>query len=673
MNMPRRRCGGLRRGLMVVAVRFALVEAVGRCAALHAGDEAAVSIRTDFPGGNVVVVRNEGRSVHLRPDLRGGDPWFYWHFEAAATAPGTVDFVFDGSPMIGVRGPAFSIDGGATWRWLGTESVRYAPADGSSPRRESFRYEFAGDRSTVRFAVALPYLEHDLSEFLRRHAENRHLRRHVLTRTRSGKSVELLQIGEPRPNVEAVLVTARHHACESTASFVLEGWIEEALSDSPFGRAFRERYVLFAVPLVDKDGVQAGDQGKNRSPHDHNRDYGDRPIYPEVRAIQDLADAQRIRYSLDLHCPALRGDVHEAFHFLGLGVPHLKNNVDEWIAWIREERPSAVMAPLNFLTDPAKPGAANRRMNAHFFALRDSAVFAATLEIPYTQPNCPLDAAMARSYGAALLRAWTRTKFVARDESGDRGAAAAETLLDLRNGFFRTFRSRPEYAEEMLRSPAAADSVLRPEAHHLLAALRLHQRRFADAEAECVAALEDDRATLHQRTTARLLRVQIAAADPSSSEEVVERRLNDLSAAEYLSGDVQGRAFAAASDFHHRAGRIDAAIQAAQRQAAVAASYERGTILNRIATWHDQARRPEQAVRARREAVELLRPQLLPKPPRSIFGATMAFDLFEALCGIPTATLDEKRQAAELVLSHDIVTADRKAAVRKKLDELQRP
>jgi murein tripeptide amidase MpaA len=41
---------------------------------------------------------------------------------------------------------------------------------------------------------------------------------------------------------------------------------------------------FFIVPPVDKDGVEDGDQGKNRKPYDHNRDYLQR-IHREIQAI----------------------------------------------------------------------------------------------------------------------------------------------------------------------------------------------------------------------------------------------------------------------------------------------------------------------------------------------------------------------------------------------------
>ena len=71
-----------------------------------------------------------------------------------------------------------------------------------------------------------------------------------------------------------LVLTARHHACESMASHVLEGILSGVLADDDCGRRWREGWQVVAAPFMDKDGVEDGDQGKNRRPHDHNRDYG---------------------------------------------------------------------------------------------------------------------------------------------------------------------------------------------------------------------------------------------------------------------------------------------------------------------------------------------------------------------------------------------------------------
>lgn len=635
-------------------------------------EEPAVAIRADFPGGNIKVLQNERRTVQVTPDLRGGQPWFYWHFVATATQPGRVTFVFPEAQRIGVQGPAVSLDDGQNWRWLGTDNVVFAspPGNGAASQRESFAYDFTAEHLKVRFAVAIPYLQDNLNAFLKAHAANKHLQTLPFAKTRNGTPVELLQIGEPEPTVKAVIVTARHHACESMASYVLEGWLQEAMSDSPFGAEFRSKYVLFAIPLVDKDGVQAGDQGKNRSPHDHNRDYGESPMYPEIKAIQDLAAAQHVQFALDLHCPALRGDIHEAFHFLGLGLPHIRRNVDEFSAWLKEERPQIAMTPLNLLADPQKPNAINRRINSHHFALRDGARMAATLEIPYAQPNCPLDADLARSYGRAMLRAWVRTKFLAAEASSDHEPELNAELLSFRSSFLKLYRSQPAEAENMAQSHLDKKEellVYRAEAHNLLALLRLHEKKYAAALAHIEKVETDPQATIYQRVTAALQRLQILSVDPASSANQIESALQAFQQIPYAAHDQQAKAFELACNYFQAKQDYTAAIKFAQQQQAVAANWQKGRILLRIAALHDLLGQTEQAVSAREDAVRLLRPQLVPKPQRSAFGAAMVVDLFDAVCGLPASSLAEKQAAAWQVLGHEIVAAGVKEQVRKKL------
>ncbi|WP_145385923.1 hypothetical protein [Stieleria neptunia] len=67
----------------------------------------------------------------------------------------------------------------------------------------------------------------------------------------------------------------------------------------------------------DIDGVQVGDQGKNRPPHDHNRDDGEASIYRSVQAIKVFDAENNLRVLLDLHCPTLVMDIHQRFYFAG--------------------------------------------------------------------------------------------------------------------------------------------------------------------------------------------------------------------------------------------------------------------------------------------------------------------------------------------------------------------
>ena len=277
-------------------------------AATPAQGDAGLSVDAAFPGGNIIVERVEGYELFVHQDLRDteGD-WFYWYFRVRAAAGRTLTVHFTQSRALGVRGPAASFDGGGTWEWLGADSC-----DG-----QSFRCTLPEDAEEVRFCFAVPYLEANLRAFLARHAGDPHLAVETLCTTAKGRAAEKLRVGRlDGAAPHRVLITCRHHCCEMMASYALEGLIEAALGDG----WLRDNVEFLLVPFVDKDGVEDGDQGKNRRPRDHNRDYDGASLYPTVRAICETVPAWsegRLRIALDLHCPHISGETNEAIYFVG--------------------------------------------------------------------------------------------------------------------------------------------------------------------------------------------------------------------------------------------------------------------------------------------------------------------------------------------------------------------
>lgn len=277
-----------------------------------AADDVPFRIDSAFPGGNILVEGISGNTVNLRTDLRdtkGG--WFYWYFQVSGAAGRTLTFNFTHDGPVGVRGPAVSTDQGKNWRWLGTDH-----AD-----EKSFTYTFPASEDKVRFSFGMPYTQVDLDRFLDDLGPDPALSREVLCKSRKGRDVERLRIGringEPR---HRVLVTARSHACEMMMSYTVEGIIRAVLAKDERGSWFRENVEMQVIPFVDKDGVEDGDQGKNRAPHDHNRDYDPGGLYPETQALLRTIPAWaggRLRIALDLHCPHIRGEVNEKIYLVG--------------------------------------------------------------------------------------------------------------------------------------------------------------------------------------------------------------------------------------------------------------------------------------------------------------------------------------------------------------------
>jgi len=366
-----------------------------------------------FPGGNIIVGAVEGDRVELRQDPRDTKGfWFWWYMRVRGAAGRELDFRFTGGDVIGVRGPAASSDGGRSWRWLW--DLREGPSD-------TFRYAFGPGEDDVRFAFAVPYLEADLREWLARHEGNPALRVDELCRSRSGRAVERLHVtdpgrtGEPR---HRVLFTSRHHACECAATYVMEGLLTEALSGSETGEWLRSECEIAAVPFMDKDGVEAGDQGKNRRPHDHNRDYAGESIHPEVAAMRRWApewSAGRLHVTMDLHCPAICGEWSERVYFVGGREEAVWERTLEFARLLAEENDSAVPydAGRNLPFGTAWNTDANRGEGRTCSAwgredLPDT-VISASMEFPYANlGGVETTPAAARAFGGVLARAVAR-------------------------------------------------------------------------------------------------------------------------------------------------------------------------------------------------------------------------------------------------------------------------
>ncbi|MFO7905154.1 MAG: M14 family zinc carboxypeptidase [Pirellulaceae bacterium] len=371
-------------------------------------DPDALTVDADYPGGNIIVDEVTGDTVHVRQDLRDTDGWwFYWNFRVREAAGRELTFAFSGRSPIGVRGPAISRDCGKSWQWLGQESV-----EGSA-----FTYCFPEPGGEVRFAFAMPYQRRHLDRFLKAHAgptEAGRLSINTLCESPKGRDVPLLRLkarsDTPR---RRVLVTARHHACETMASYVLEGLMDAWLSGG--GRVNRPDDVeVVIVPLVDYDGVEDGDQGKNREPRDHNRDYDQDGIYPETRAIRRLVEGwppESLKVAIDLHCPWIRGKHNEVIYMVGSaneriaaeqerfgrGVEavcqgkleyHVSNNLPFGTAWNTAD---------NF-----KQGMSFSRWASERPGIR----LATTFEIPYANAGGrPVTPASARAFGQDLAAA----------------------------------------------------------------------------------------------------------------------------------------------------------------------------------------------------------------------------------------------------------------------------
>ena len=239
-------------------------------------------IHSDFECGNIIFLKQEGNDIYLSNEMRGTirDKAYYWAFCIEGAAGKTLNFHLD-NEWAGPYGAAVSHDL-INWHW--SESA----LDGAS-----FSYTFAPDEDRVYFAHDLLYTPSRLNAVM----QELNITPFTVCKTLKGRDVPAFRMGNGSKNI---VLSSRHHACESPGSYVLEGMIREYAAN-PI-----DDTNIFVVPMVDFDGVIEGEHGKDRDPNDHNRDYIEDHIYPEVGAIIDYAKEKEISYAFDFHAPSHR-------------------------------------------------------------------------------------------------------------------------------------------------------------------------------------------------------------------------------------------------------------------------------------------------------------------------------------------------------------------------------
>jgi len=104
---------------------------------------------------------------------------------------------------------------------------------------------------------------------------------------------------------EVLLLTGRQHPPEVSGAAAFFEFAETILADTPLAMEFRERFRIIAIPMLNPDGVVAGNWRHNLAHTDLNRDWG--PFeQPETKLISNLLDGldtegSCIRVFIDFH------------------------------------------------------------------------------------------------------------------------------------------------------------------------------------------------------------------------------------------------------------------------------------------------------------------------------------------------------------------------------------
>ncbi len=115
--------------------------------------------------------------------------------------------------------------------------------------------------------------------------------------------IHVLRSESDSPDV--LFLVGRQHPPEVSGAFAFFAFFEALMADTDTANAFRDRFDIVAIPMLNPDGVIGGNWRHNSGGTDLNRDWG--PFtQPETQLIRDLLDdmdatGQSIRLFLDFH------------------------------------------------------------------------------------------------------------------------------------------------------------------------------------------------------------------------------------------------------------------------------------------------------------------------------------------------------------------------------------
>ena len=123
--------------------------------------------------------------------------------------------------------------------------------------------------------------------------------------SREGRPIKLLKIGN-LGSKRMMLVISRQHPPEVTGYFAMQAFVETLIGDSELAQSFRRDWGIYVVPLMNPDGVDAGQWRHNQGGVDLNRDWSEFN-QPETRAVRDFLSRRetetggKFYFGIDFH------------------------------------------------------------------------------------------------------------------------------------------------------------------------------------------------------------------------------------------------------------------------------------------------------------------------------------------------------------------------------------
>ncbi|MBC8290440.1 MAG: zinc carboxypeptidase [Planctomycetes bacterium] len=308
---------------------------------------ADISVTADFAGGsaNVKSIDRNSGIIHFTPRVRSERGWpCWWYLKVdGAKVDQTITLKLTANRKPYRPGRILSADWSQPHRAaISIDNVVWTQTTKCQKQAGVATYVIKAPAESFWLAWGPPFLPSHADEVLESiKAKLPRATMFELAKTRGGRSVRGIRVGgnaDKDPPEYGVWVQARQHAWEAGSSWVGRGFVEWLASDDQAAINLRRIATVYYVPIMDVDNAAMGAGGKDAVPRDHNRDWDDKPHYPEVTAAQkrilQLNADGRFDVFIDLHNPG--GNERRPYFFGPINLNKLpavqQQNHARWLA-----------------------------------------------------------------------------------------------------------------------------------------------------------------------------------------------------------------------------------------------------------------------------------------------------------------------------------------------------
>lgn len=286
-----------------------------------------IVIDTSFTGANanLLSVDNSTNSLTVEPFLRYGDTkkvTFYFGVSGFdQTMPLNIQIQSTHPPVLA----AYSYDK-INWQRISGTST-----SGSKVYTDTFA------QSPVYFSTGYPYLYKDLLQVADSLAANPYVGISDLTMSEQGKAIKMFRFTDAcidDSTKSLIWVTGRSHAMESHGSYVVDGLLYFLASSDPKAAELRKKAIIYVVPMMDVDMVEAGGTGKDQNPVDFNRDWVSPSHWEAVKAVKDMilqtAMLNPLTIFIDSHNPFPNNNSNNTWFYTSYASGPRSDNLDTY-------------------------------------------------------------------------------------------------------------------------------------------------------------------------------------------------------------------------------------------------------------------------------------------------------------------------------------------------------